>query len=221
MSICLECDKPFQPRHGGRPQKYCTRECFLKHYYRHPDDPKDRDRNRTCDVCGTLFVQAKRTQRYCSTGCYKKSWIHNNREEHNLRVRRRRRANPEWYREHEPQYYRTYRAKQLLQKPWRYILASRRRDAAVRDVDFELNDEWALARWTGQCEVTKIKFEVGYGGGPHPLSPSIDRIDNAKGYTQNNSRFVLWSINSMKGSGTDRDVLRIAKAIIKNMRRNP
>ena len=62
--------------------------------------------------------------------------------------------------------------------------------------------------------MTDIPFIVSKRPAPFLFSPSIDRIDPAQGYVTSNCRFVLFAVNAMKGSGTDADILVIAKAIV-------
>lgn len=168
-----------------------------------------------CGVCPNIFVKRMKSQLYCSRDCYVKSWPINNREKAAKRSRDRRQANPEWYRKHEPGYYRTYRGKQIIQKPWRYVFQSRRLDAKKRNLEFTITHEWCAERWTGRCELTGIGFVKNpEGRGPFPFSCTIDRIDPKKGYTPDNSRFILFGCNGLKGSGTDTDMFAIAEALI-------
>jgi hypothetical protein len=170
-----------------------------------------------CFVCGVTFWKKKRHQKFCSRECYKKSWPILNREKHNARQLKKRHDNPAWFREHEPKYYRTYRRKKLTKRPWAYLLQSAKLRAKEKRWIFDLTDEWASARWTDCCEVSKLPFEGGKKGrGPHPLSPTIDRIDSSIGYTQENTRFVLWGVNALRGLGDDAEMYRIAEAIVKN-----
>jgi len=97
--------------------------------------------------------------------------------------------------------------------PWKHILRSRFRDALKRGIAFELTPEWAAERWTGRCELTNIPFDL-TNFVPCFYSPSIDRIDNAKGYSTDNCRFVLLAINGFKSTGTDEDMLNAAKSLI-------
>ena len=166
-----------------------------------------------CDVCGSPYVKKKRNQRYCSRPCYVKAWPINNRAKAAEKSRLRRLANPQWYESREPGYYRTYRSKLTSKKPWKYLFNSRRADARKKGLLFELDDNWAEARWTGRCEVTNIVFRQNGQKGPHPFSPSIDRIEPKLGYTKDNCRFVLWGCNAIKGTGTDSDMYEIALAI--------
>jgi len=97
------------------------------------------------------------------------------------------------------------------------MFQSRRIDAEKRGIPFEITDDWARARWTGRCEITTLDFvRGGKGHGPHPFSPSLDRIDPKLGYVPGNARFILWGCNALKGVGTDNDMLRIAFAILFN-----
>jgi hypothetical protein len=170
-----------------------------------------------CRVCGSPFSPKMRSQLYCSRLCYKRSFAHNHRKRHNERSRKRRTSHPEWYREHEPKYYMTYRAKLTSKRPWKYLLASARTRAREKGVPFLLTDEWATKRWTGRCEITGIEFRLNGKRGPFPFSPSVDRIDASKGYTEDNTRFILWGCNAIKGTGTDADMIEIARAIVSSV----
>lgn len=91
---------------------------------------------------------------------------------------------------------------------------------ARRDnLDFDLTKEWAEVRYTGVCELTGIPFiisakEKAGKSGLRPYSPSIDRINPLKGYTQDNCRFVLGAVNSFKLQMSDAEMYRIAAALL-------
>lgn len=105
---------------------------------------------------------------------------------------------------------------QRLRMPmWKRSLYAARDRATKYAMAFDLTEEWALARWTGCCELTGIEFARTPGQGTNPLSPSIDRIDSSIGYLQGNCRFVLHSLNSFKGTGTDEEMYAIAEALLK------
>lgn len=167
----------------------------------------------TCDICGTPYERRMISQRYCSRACYQRSWATHHPEEHRERSRRHRAENPKWHQEREPKYYQAYRTKEIATKPWLYLLKSRKSHAKLRGLTFNLTNEWASARWTGRCEITGLEFVKNVAKGPHPFSPSLDRIEADIGYTQNNSRFILWGCNAIKGVGTDSDMYEIAAAI--------
>lgn len=211
MKQCLECGAEFEPRVAGRPQKYCSRKCFSKRYYRHPDDARDAPKDAICGVCSKPFVKIKRNQRYCSRTCYK-------RISSRIGTRNYRAKHIDAMCTYERMFYGKNRPKLLSSRPWHYLLKSRKNEASLKKLDFDLTDAWACARWTGACEITKIVFRITGKKGPHPFSPSIDKIDPSKGYTQDNCRFVLMGCNMLKGGGTDADMYEIAKAIVDHQR---
>jgi hypothetical protein len=104
----------------------------------------------------------------------------------------------------------------LSSRPWGYLLKSAQSRAKEKALPFELTDAWACARWNGACEITGILFRKNEKRGPHPFSPSIDRKNPALGYTQSNTRFILWGCNAIKGVGNDFDMYEIAEAIMKS-----
>lgn len=95
---------------------------------------------------------------------------------------------------------------------WVSCLYNTKVSAKRLGLSFDLTPEWAKARWTGRCELSNLPF-VRYSDGPHPRSPSIDRIDSNLGYLQNNCRFVLCAINSLRLNGTDDEMYEIAAAL--------
>lgn len=88
--------------------------------------------------------------------------------------------------------------------------------------------EFALDRWgleiritMGVCEVTGIAFDLttGLGAGKrNPWAPSVDRIDNTKGYTWDNVQVVCSIYNLSKNCFTNDDVLKMALAIVARYR---
>lgn len=111
------------------------------------------------------------------------------------------------------QYDRDYSARERRKDPVKYLIRAAKFRASKRDLPFDLTIEWARQRWTGNCELTGIAFETqSYAQGPR--SPSIDKILPRAGYTQDNCRFVLSAVNSMKGNGSDAEMMFIARALI-------
>jgi hypothetical protein len=68
----------------------------------------------------------------------------------------------------------------------------------------------------GRCEATGLSFDSRGGefGVKRPFVASIDRVDNKKGYTQDNCRVVVWIFNLAKATWTDAEVLKMAEAFI-------
>lgn len=112
---------------------------------------------------------------------------------------------------------RKHRAKRRAAHPWRGTFENAKERAREKKWEFNITPAWCAERYTGRCEVTGIVFALGKQmNGFRLFNPSIDRIDNAKGYTTDNCRFVLHAINSLKADGTDDDMYTIAEALIAN-----
>ena len=218
MIACLECEKLFEPRsNGGRPQKFCCRECFSKNYERHPADTRNTPRDAVCEICKKPFAKNKRHQLYCSNECYKKAWPILNREAHNVAQRRKRLKQPELFRNRGVIYAKRHRAKLTDSYPWAYLFKSRKTEAKQKGIPFELDNEWAAPLWVAGCAITGLPFQSNKQKGPWPFSPSIDQIKPGLGYTKENARFLLWGVNALKGAGTDEDMLTIAEAIVSTL----
>jgi hypothetical protein len=77
-----------------------------------------------------------------------------------------------------------------------HLLKDAQRRAEEKELHIDIDHAWILERLhTGVCEVTGLPFSIQSGSGKMPYSPSLDRIDCAKGYTTNNVRVVLWIVN--------------------------
>lgn len=72
-----------------------------------------------------------------------------------------------------------------------------RRSAKARGLIYELTPEWFLAKLeAGVCELTGLPLGRFWSRDPH--GPSPDRLDNDIGYTDENTRVILWWINQAK-----------------------
>jgi len=64
------------------------------------------------------------------------------------------------------------------------------------------------------CPLLNIKIEPRENGhGPKDSSPSLDRIDNTKGYVKGNVWVVCWLANKMKATATEEQLLTFASNI--------
>ncbi len=59
------------------------------------------------------------------------------------------------------------------------------------------------------CPVLGIWLAYG-AGGRTDASPSLDRVDNSKGYIHGNVQVISWRANSLKGNGTAEEHRKIA-----------
>lgn len=97
------------------------------------------------------------------------------------------------------------------------LLAGARRRDANCSVTFE-HIVSGIER--GNCPITGIKFDLTTehqaisGRSKSPYSPSLDRIDSRKGYSDENTRIVIWQYNMAKGELADYEVLFICQQIV-------
>jgi len=105
------------------------------------------------------------------------------------------------------------RAKQLT--------SSAHQRALQHKVPYSLTCKWVFEKlMLGSCEITGLPFDMGTEAAPRGSQhrsnfvPTIDRIEPSLGYTPQNSRIVIWGYNAAKSTGTDEDVLQMAKAVV-------
>jgi hypothetical protein len=65
------------------------------------------------------------------------------------------------------------------------------------------------------CPVMGIPITPLERGRMNPGSPSLDRIDNSKGYTPDNVWVISWQANRMKSDASPEDLVLFAKAILR------
>lgn len=215
IGTCQICQQPFpKTRHDA---KFCSTACRknAQQFYA---------RTRWMDRIDRVEMNNRRKERYYANRPQVleklKQWrldnpeaakakdrakYESNREKHNQRSAAYKKAHPEV----SQKAYKTARKK----RPWEWPLTNARNRSQKKSFAFDLTREWCEQNWTGACSLSGLPFQ--FGTQTHfPFSPSIDRIDSSKGYTQNNCRFVLFAVNSFKGTGTDDQMIEIARAIV-------
>ena len=64
-----------------------------------------------------------------------------------------------------------------------------------------------------QCSMTGVQLCWAWEGpGANPWAPSLDRLDNSKGYTLDNVRLVCWAFNLARGVWPDEVFHKLAMA---------
>lgn len=88
--------------------------------------------------------------------------------------------------------------------PVRNLLQKAKSRARAKGLPCELTYELLSARVAPMtCEATGVNLDWG----DVRVRPSIDRLDNAKGYTVDNFRITSWIFNRARGPFTDEDVM--------------
>lgn len=66
-------------------------------------------------------------------------------------------------------------------------------------------------RQEGKCALSGLPMTwVGSG----PTNISVDRINPKKGYTKDNVRLLCWAVNSFKLTGSDEQMIEMARAVV-------
>jgi hypothetical protein len=98
--------------------------------------------------------------------------------------------------------------------PFRYVAASTRASAKKRGLEYALTPEYLETIYRELCPVLGIPLywdQLGSSGKRTDNTPSLDRIDNAKGYLPGNVVFISWRANNLKSNGSLDDFQRIVK----------
>jgi hypothetical protein len=99
-----------------------------------------------------------------------------------------------------------------------YVLrGSAKHRAKKYGVPFDLTLEWLQVRIeAGRCEVTGLPFNMDSNKRNTPFAPSVDRINSAGGYTEDNCRLVLFAVNAALGDWGEAVALDIIQAWLAN-----
>lgn len=161
-----------------------------------------------------------------------KKWAKENKARANANARARRQANPEAAKVYRSEYYEKNREKWIAYgaayrhedridpvRRARRINTWTRTRAKKMGLDFDLTPDFIYKMLAaGKCPVTGIDFVLSEKEdgkkGTDPFAPSLDRIDPTRGYTQDNVRLVSYIYNCAKSEHSDKDVERMARAIL-------
>ena len=79
------------------------------------------------------------------------------------------------------------------------MLAGARRRASLKGIDFNITEEDIVI--PPICPILEVPLVIGTKDN-YEYSPSLDRIDNSKGYIKGNIQVISKKANSMKNSAT-------------------
>lgn len=103
---------------------------------------------------------------------------------------------------------RKYRANVLLNNPVQRLMYSCRASAKAKGLDFTIKAQDIVIPLV--CPVLGIPI-LECMGRPGPSSPSVDRIDNSKGYVPGNIVVVSYRANILKRDATKEELRRISE----------
>jgi hypothetical protein len=141
----------------------------------------------------------------------KARWRARNPEQARDVDRRWRTANPEPKRE-KVQRSRRWR----VNNPSKYLLCRCIASAKIRGQECTITVEYIEALLAPMvCSATGLPLSLEHGGDSarNPWAPSVDRLDNSKGYVPGNVRVVCWAFNMMRCDFPDEVVFALARAV--------
>ena len=121
-----------------------------------------------------------------------------------------RKATRKWNAEH-PEYKRNYSSTIRGHCKSIYHAILRRKHVVTIDEAYLVD---LFLKQDGNCAVTGLAMNTQKGAGIRFTSPSLDRIDNTKGYEPGNVRWVCYAVNTMKGKMTDQELRDWAQKIV-------
>lgn len=110
------------------------------------------------------------------------------------------------------QKYLEQKRQEFLRDYKRNMLAGAKRRASVKNIDFHITEE--DIEIPIMCPILEVPLVIGTKGN-YEYSPSLDRIDNSKGYIKGNIQVISKKANSMKNSATLTELQAFCKNILR------
>jgi hypothetical protein len=86
--------------------------------------------------------------------------------------------------------------------------------AEKKGLDFDLTVDWVEdALRAGTCQATGVPFDMSLGHVRNLYAPSLDKVDPSGGYTQDNTKVVLYAYNAAKSTASDAEVRQFFKRV--------
>jgi hypothetical protein len=107
-----------------------------------------------------------------------------------------------------------------LQKTSPKVNLSRMATQAKQREGGDISTEFLLNMWIeqdGKCALTGLQMVWGQGV-VSAMNVSIDRIDQSRGYFQDNVRLVCWCANSFRQQMSDEKLLAVAIAMVNTLK---
>lgn len=108
-----------------------------------------------------------------------------------------------------------------IENPQIYMLCRIRARSKEKKLAFNLTKEYIASIWPvdNKCPIFGFEFSV-KGGKVTDYSPSLDRINNNKGYVQGNVAVISFKANILKRTGSVDDFRKLLDWMIKNTRQD-
>lgn len=120
------------------------------------------------------------------------------------------------YRDDKYKDYAEHMGQERLNKPDRFLLSRAKSRAKKKGIAFNIDKSDIDVPII--CPILGIpiikEYKKGTNGGPSPNSPSLDRVDNSKGYIKGNVRVISHKANTMKHNATPLELIRFAEWVL-------
>ena len=101
---------------------------------------------------------------------------------------------------------------EFLRNYIKQILLRTKKRAESKNIDFNLDESDIIIPKV--CPILEVPLIIGTKGN-YEYSPSIDRIDNTKGYIKGNVQIISKKANSMKNSASQEELIKFCKNILR------
>ena len=155
---------------------------------------------------------------------YHREYYHKNKEKIRLKQREQYLKHREKRLAYDKEYYNKTKEDKKLQKylsvkrwrlnnPERYLYNTVKNRAKKSNLEFDLDITDIVI--PTHCKYLGIELKLTLDPGHKDEHPSVDRIDNTKGYTKDNIQIISFKANRMKTNSSITELLDFAKNIIK------
>ena len=105
-------------------------------------------------------------------------------------------------------YYAEHSRNYKRKNPERHLANVAKRRAKLKGIEYAIT--WEDIEIPSHCPVLGIKLQHGTGRW-QDSSPTLDRIDNTKGYLPDNIKVISWRANRIKMDATLEELMRIGE----------
>lgn len=98
-----------------------------------------------------------------------------------------------------------------------WLLRTARHRANRKGIPCQITEQWILAQLEQQnyrCCMSGVQLDLQPARAYYPFQPSLDRIDNSKGYTYKNTRIVCLMFNLARNNASDVEIVDFARQLV-------
>ena len=111
---------------------------------------------------------------------------------------------------------RLYRKANPVMVKTEWMVRGARKRAGEKQLPFSIDHHFVRSIAPSHCPIFNVPLEWDMqldGAGPHPNSPSLDRIDPTKGYTKDNVWIISYRANTIKSNASHEELKLVTEAV--------